>query len=100
MCAGLPGEPLLQGLVQALDFPAGLGVVRAGVLLLDTEAGEFGLEAVAGGPAAAAAGEPGRDHEPVVGEHGRGEAVSCNDGAELGHDEGPVTGRWTVQPRR
>jgi hypothetical protein len=40
-------------------------MVRAGVLLLDAEAGEFGLEAVAGGLAAAAAGEPGRVDQPV-----------------------------------
>jgi hypothetical protein len=34
-------------------------MVGAGVLLLDPVGGQFGLEPVAGGAAAAAAGEPG-----------------------------------------
>ena len=54
------------------------------------------VRTVAGGPAAAAAGEPGRVDQAVVGEHRGGEAVSCDDSAELGqHDgagDGPVGG--------
>ena len=90
--SGLASEPLFEGLVEAFDFPAGLGVVRAGVLLLHPEAGEFLLEAVAGRPAAAAAGEPGRVDQSVVGEHGRGEAVSCTNSAERGEDDGAGDG--------
>jgi hypothetical protein len=40
---GLGAEPFLQDLLEAFDFAAGGGVVRAGVLLLDVEAGEFGF---------------------------------------------------------
>ena len=34
---GLGAEPLLQGLLEPFDLPAGGGVVRATVLLLDVE---------------------------------------------------------------
>jgi hypothetical protein len=66
---GLGGQPFLQRLVEAFDLAAGLRVVRAGVLLLNAEGGEFGLEAVAGGLAAAAAGEPRRVDQAVVRQH-------------------------------
>ena len=45
---GLGVQPLLQGLVESLDLAAGLRVVRGGVLLLDPEGGQFGLEPVCG----------------------------------------------------
>jgi hypothetical protein len=71
-------------------------VVRAGVLLRDPEPGELGLEAVAGRPAAPAAGEPCRIDQPVVREHAGGQAVGCGDGPERGQDDragdGPVAG--------
>src|SRR5205085_5209919 len=47
----LLGEPSLEALMKALDLPAGLGVVRAGILLLHAQAGQFGLEPVASRPA-------------------------------------------------
>jgi len=64
---GLGSKPLLQGPVEAFDLPAGLRVVRGGVLLLDPESGQLGLEPVAGNPAAAPACEPGGEYQGVVG---------------------------------
>ena len=83
---GLPGEPGLQGLLEAFDFALGLGVVAAAVLLGDAEGGEFGLEGVA-----AAAYSPGGVadgvHHPVVGQSRCGAAVFVDGGAERGeHD--------------
>jgi len=54
----LAGEPVLEGLVQAFDLPAGLRVVGAAVAEGDPQRGEFALK---GDPAAAAvkAGEDG-----------------------------------------
>jgi hypothetical protein len=83
----LGGEPFLQGLVEAFDLAAGLRVVRAGVLLLNAEGGQFLLEPVPGGAAAAAAGEPGGVDQPVVGQDRGGNAMSCHDGPELGQDD-------------
>ena len=54
----------VRGLVRRYDERAVLDGLD-----LDIEPGEFGLEAVAGGAAAAAAGEPGRVDQPVVREH-------------------------------
>ena len=51
-CRGLGGQPFLQGLLESLDFALGLGVVRAAVLLLDPEAAQFVLQAVAAAAAA------------------------------------------------
>ena len=83
---GLGAQPFLEGLLEAFDLAAGLGVVGAGVLLGDVPAAELGLEAVA---AALTAGVPdGVDH-PVVGQGGRGDAVlACGfpEGGE--HDRG------------
>ena len=62
---GLSAEPFLQGLLESFDFPAGGWVVGAGVLLDDVEAGEFGLEAVAGAVSAVSAGEAGGVDHPV-----------------------------------
>jgi len=54
--------------LEAFDLAAGGGVSGAGVLLVDAEAAQFGLEAVA---AAAAAGEAGGEDHAVVGQGGR-----------------------------
>jgi hypothetical protein len=62
---GLFGEPAFEGLLEALDFPAGGGVVGAGVLVGDPEVGQDGLEGVA---AASAAGEAGGVDQGVVGQ--------------------------------
>ena len=50
-------------------------MVGSGVLLDDVEAGEFGLEAVAGVVAVVAAGEAGGVDHSVVGQGGGGNAV-------------------------
>jgi hypothetical protein len=55
-------QPLLQGLLEPLDLPAGGRVVGSGVLLEHAQGAELVLEAVA---AARAAGEPGGKHHPV-----------------------------------
>jgi hypothetical protein len=59
-------------LVEAFDCAAAGRVVGAGALLGDAEAVEEILEAVA---AAFAAGEPGGEHHPVVGQGGGRDAV-------------------------
>ena len=61
----LGGEPFLECLVEAFDFAAGGGMVRGGVLLLDLEFREPGLEGVA---AASELGETCRVDHSVVGE--------------------------------
>jgi hypothetical protein len=63
---GLRSEPFLQGLVEAFHFAAGGGVVRFGVFLCHAEIAEFGLEAVDGVAAGAAAGEAGGEDHAVV----------------------------------
>ena len=63
--AGLSGEPFFECLVEAFDFAAGRGVVRAGVLLGDPEVRECGFEVVA---AAAESGETDGVDKSVVGE--------------------------------
>jgi hypothetical protein len=65
----LGGEPFLLGLLEALDLPAGLRMVCAGVVEPDPEPAELDLQ----GDSAAAAGEPGEDGT-VVGEHAGGDA--------------------------
>jgi hypothetical protein len=70
-CGGLVwlgAEPVLHGLLERLDFPLGLGVVRLAVLLPDAETAQLVLEAVA---AAAPAGQAGGEDHAVVGQ-GRG----------------------------
>jgi hypothetical protein len=42
---GLFGEPAFEGLVEALDLAAGLGVVGAGVLVVDPQPDELELDA-------------------------------------------------------
>jgi hypothetical protein len=85
---GWPGrlgaEPVLHRLLEPLDFPLGLGVVRLAVLLPDAEAAQLALEGVA---AAAPAGEAGGEDHPVVGQGGGGDAVLLAGGAE-GHRHG------------
>ena len=82
---GLGGEPVLEGLPEPLDLALGLRVARLAVLLLDAEAAQFVLEAVA---AAAAAGESGGEHQPVVRQGGGRDPVLSDRGAELRDDGG------------
>ena len=63
---GLSGEPFLEGLLEAFDFPAGGGVVGSGVLLDDPGGDQVGLEGVA---AVSSASEPGGVDHAVVGQH-------------------------------
>jgi hypothetical protein len=87
----LGAEPVLHRLLEALGFSLGLGVVRLSVLLLDAEAAQLVLEAVAAASAAGQAG--GEDH--AVGQGGGGDAVLAAGGAE-GQQDGwagdPVVG--------
>jgi len=83
--AGLAGEPFFEGLVEAFDFPAGGGVVRGGVDVVDAEAVEFGFEGVA---SAFAAGEAGGEDHAVVGECGVGDAMAGSGFGEFGDDDG------------
>lgn len=83
--AGLGGEPFLQCLVEAFDFPAGGGVVGGGVDLLDAQAVQFGFEGVA---AAFSSGEAGGEDHAVVGEGGGGDAMAGNGVAEFSQDDG------------
>jgi hypothetical protein len=62
-------EPLLLGLLEALDLAAGLRVVGPGVVEADPESAEFDLE----NDCAAAAGRAGEDGA-VVGEHAGGDS--------------------------
>jgi hypothetical protein len=44
---GLGAQPFLQGLLESLRLALGLGVVRFAVLLPDSQAAQFGFQAVA-----------------------------------------------------
>lgn len=77
------GEPGFLGLVEAFDLPLGLRVVRGAVLLLDAEGLQGFLERV---QATFAAGEPGGEDHPIIGEGGGGEAVRVACGQELVQD--------------
>ena len=55
-------EPVLHGLLEALRFALGLGVVRLAVLLGDPEAAQLVLQGVA---AALAAGQAGGEDLPL-----------------------------------
>jgi hypothetical protein len=59
---GLGAEPVLRRLLEPLDFPLGLRVVRLAVLLGDAQAAQLGLQGVAAAPAAR---EPGSEDQPV-----------------------------------
>jgi hypothetical protein len=76
---GLGGEPLGEGLLEALHLAAGGGVVRAGVLLRHAKVAQLGLQGVA---AAGAAGQAGGEHHGVVGQGGGWDAVGGDRGAE------------------
>ena len=77
----LGGEPALEGLVEPLDLPLRLRVEGAAVALLDAEACEELLEAVAG------AGDAGGEDAAVVGQ-GRGGGAVGGDGGGEGLDDG------------
>ncbi len=85
----LGGEPFLECLVEAFDFAAGGGMVRGGVLLLDLEFREPGLEGVA------AASEPGEtcrvDHSVVGEDRGRKAVLFCGFGECFDNDEAADT---------
>ena len=72
---GLFGEPAFEGLVEALDLAARLGVIGAGVLVVDPQPDELELD----GTAAVAA--LGSEDRPVVGEHRGG--IAPGGGAEM-----------------
>ena len=72
---GLGAQPRLEGLLEAFDLAAGGRVVGSGVLLDDAERAQLGLEGVA---AAAAAGEAGGEHHPVVGQVDAGARVPAH----------------------
>ena len=63
--SGLTAQVLLHRLVEPLDLPAGLGVIGPGVLEVDAQRGELGLEG--SDTEAVGGGEDG----PVVREDGR-----------------------------
>ena len=90
--SGLDGsgaEPLLQGLLESLDFAAGGGAVGSGVLLDHVEPSELVLEGVA---SAAASGEAdGVDH-PIVSEGGGGDPMQGHGFAECCGDDGAGDG--------
>jgi hypothetical protein len=69
------GEPPFEGLVEAFDLAAGLGVVGAGVLVVDPQPDELEFDGT--GAVAALGGED----RPVVGEH-RGR-IAPGSGAEM-----------------
>ena len=85
---GLLGQPLLLGLVEALDLSAGLRVVGPGVVEPDAEQVELDFQ---GDPAAATrlAGED----RAVVGEHAGRDAVAGERGPEPSRDVGTGGGR-------
>ncbi len=56
-------QPFLHGLVEAFDFPAGSGVVRARVFLIDPKGDKSGFEGVASSSVASESG--GVDHAVV-----------------------------------
>src|SRR5690242_13459919 len=66
----LAGQPFLQGLVQPLDFPAGLGMVGPGVAQADAQRGELAFE---GDPATAAV--KASEYSTIIGEHPFGPTV-------------------------
>jgi len=74
------GEPLLEGLLDAFDFAAGLGMRGSGVLLRDVQAFELVLELVA------AASVSGGEDQSVVGQDAGGDAVAGNGLPERGDD--------------
>ena len=70
--ARLGAEPVLHGLLEALDLALGLGVAGLAVLLGDAQAAQLVLEGVA---AALAARQAGREDHAVVSQGGGRDAV-------------------------
>jgi hypothetical protein len=68
VCRRLLGQELLEGLVEALDLAAGLGMVGRGVLALDAESVQFRLQQHL------ALTRPAGEDSAVVGEQGGGVA--------------------------
>jgi hypothetical protein len=93
----LRGQPTLEGLVEALDLPAGRRVVRPRVLLSHPEADQFGFEAVA---AALAARESGGEDHAVVGERGGRNTVRFRGFLELGDDDATIDAAVGSDPQR
>ena len=77
----LAGQPFLHRLPEAFDFSTGSGVIGTGVFLLDAQAVQFGLKAVA---ATAAAGQAGGEDHAVVSQGGGGDSAGGDGGAEGG----------------
>src|SRR4029077_16491346 len=92
---GLSPQPVLQGLLEALYFSAGGGVVGLGVLLDDVPVVELLLEGIASALASDAGEADCVDHA-VVGQGGGGDAVlTCGFAEGHLHDGGgddPVRG--------
>jgi len=82
---GLGAEPVLEGLLEPLHLPLGLRVVRLPVFLPDSEAAQFGFQAVAAAPAA---GEPGGEDHAVAGQRRRRGAMGGDGSAERGDHGG------------
>src|SRR5262245_13990369 len=83
----LAGEPFLQGLVEAFDLAAGLGVVGPGVAVGDAGGDQFALD-----DAGAVPGRGG-EHGAVVGEHRGGWSVLVSGVAEDSDHVGGAVGR-------
>ena len=81
-CGWSACEPLLEGLLDAFDLAAGLGVAGSGVLLRDVESFQLVLELVA------AAAVAGGEDQAVVGQDAGGDAVGGNGLPERGDDQG------------
>ena len=76
---GLGAPPVLHRLLEPLHLAAGRGVVGASVLLRHVPASQLGFQGIA---PALAAGQAGGEHQPVVGQGGRGGAVGGDRGPE------------------
>jgi hypothetical protein len=81
----LGSQPVLQGLLEALDFALGLGVIRLAVLLRDAEVAQLGFQGVAATPAA---GEPDSKDQPIVRQRRGRRPIGLHRGAERGQDGG------------
>jgi hypothetical protein len=78
----LGAEPVLEGLLEPLDFALGLGVAGFPVLLPDALAAQLSLEAVA---AALAACESRREDQAIAGQRRGRDAMGSDRSAELCH---------------
>lgn len=95
-CRGrwLGAEPFFHCLLESFDLAACCWVVGSRVLLADAVFDEFGFESVAAG--AAQVGEPGGEHQTVVGQRRERNPMQLDAIPERGdHDhsgDGPVRG--------